>query len=79
MPIVNRIAEFHDEITAWRRDLHAHPETAFAERRTADMVAGKLADFLILDRDYLSIPVDEIRAIRPLMTVVGGRVVYARE
>ncbi len=45
MPIVNRIAEFHDEITAWRRDLHAHPETAFEERRTADLVAGKLAEW----------------------------------
>ena len=45
MPIVNRIAEFHDEITAWRRDLHAHPETAFEERRTSDLVAGKLAEW----------------------------------
>ena len=39
MPIVNRIAEFHDEMTAWRRDIHAHPETAFEEVRTADLVA----------------------------------------
>ncbi len=45
MPIVNRIAEFHDDMTAWRRDLHAHPETAFEERRTSDFVAGKLAEF----------------------------------
>ena len=45
MPIVNRIAEFHDEMTAWRRALHAHPETAFEEFRTADFVAGKLAEF----------------------------------
>ena len=26
MPIVNRVADLHDEITAWRRDMHAHPE-----------------------------------------------------
>ena len=45
MPIINRIADFHDEMTAWRRDLHAHPETAFEEVRTSDFVAGKLAEF----------------------------------
>jgi amidohydrolase len=45
MPIINRIAEFHDEMTAWRRDIHAHPETAFEEQRTSDIVAGKLAEW----------------------------------
>ena len=45
MPIINRIADFHDEMTVWRRDLHAHPETAFEEFRTSDFVAGKLAEF----------------------------------
>ncbi len=51
MPIINRIAAFHDEMTAWRRDLHAHPETAFQEHRTADYVAAKLSEFGIpIDR-----------------------------
>src|SRR5690606_8545784 len=51
MPIINRIAEFHDEMTAWRRRIHAHPETAFEEHQTADFVAGKLAEFGIeIDR-----------------------------
>jgi amidohydrolase len=45
MPIINRIAAFHDEMTAWRRDIHAHPETAFEEHRTADQVAKKLEAF----------------------------------
>ncbi len=45
MPIINRIAGFHDDMTAWRRDIHAHPETAFEEHRTADFVAKKLAEF----------------------------------
>ena len=45
MPIVNRIAAFHDDMVAWRRDLHAHPETAFEEQRTSDFVAGKLAEW----------------------------------
>jgi len=45
MPILNRIAEFHDEITAWRRDLHAHPEVLFDVHRTAGIVAEKLREF----------------------------------
>jgi hippurate hydrolase len=45
MPIVNRIAEFHPEITAWRRDLHAHPELLYDVHRTAASVAEKLKAF----------------------------------
>ena len=45
MAINNRIADFQAELTAWRRDIHAHPETAFEERRTAALVAEKLASF----------------------------------
>ena len=44
MPIVNRIAEFHTDMTAWRRDIHAHPEIAFEERRTAEVIAAKLVE-----------------------------------
>jgi hippurate hydrolase len=45
MPVVRRVAQYHDEMSAWRRDLHAHPELGFEERRTADIVAGLLARF----------------------------------
>src|SRR5208283_2355693 len=45
MEIIERIARFHDELTNWRRDIHAHPELGFEERRTADLVAAKLAEF----------------------------------
>ena len=45
MPIINRIAEFHDDMQQWRRDIHAHPETAFEEQRTAAIVAEKLESF----------------------------------
>jgi amidohydrolase len=45
MAMIGRIAEFHTELTAWRHDLHAHPELGFEERRTADFVARKLAGF----------------------------------
>ncbi len=43
MPTRNRIAEFSDDMKAWRRDIHKHPELAFEEQRTSDLVADKLA------------------------------------
>jgi hippurate hydrolase len=45
MPIVNRVAEFHPEITEWRRDLHRHPELMYDVQRTAASVAEKLKSF----------------------------------
>jgi amidohydrolase len=45
MPIVNRIADFHGEITAWRRDIHAHPEILYDVHRTAATVASQLTAF----------------------------------
>ena len=45
MPIINRIAEFHADMTAWRRDIHAHPELGYEEHRTSDIVAAKLAEW----------------------------------
>jgi hippurate hydrolase len=45
MPIVNRIADLHGEITAWRHDLHAHPELMYDVHRTAATVAEKLKAF----------------------------------
>jgi amidohydrolase len=45
MPITNRIADFHADLTAWRKDLHAYPELGFEEHRTSGIVAAKLAEF----------------------------------
>src|SRR6204780_1235549 len=45
MPVKNRIAEMHDEIAAWRRDFHEHPELLYDTRRTAAIVAAKLREF----------------------------------
>jgi predicted amidohydrolase YtcJ len=38
---------------------------------------GKLADLVVLDRDYLTVPEEEIKDITAVMTIVGGRIVYA--
>src|SRR3954451_25094680 len=42
MPNIDRIDNFADELTAIRRDLHAHPEIGFEEVRTSGIVAEKL-------------------------------------
>ena len=45
MNIIERLREGTPEISKWRQDIHAHPETAFEEVRTSDLVADKLESF----------------------------------
>ena len=45
MPVLNTIADRHDDMTAWRRTLHANPELGFQEHFTADFIAKKLESF----------------------------------
>jgi hippurate hydrolase len=45
MPIVPRSLELQGELTRIRRDIHAHPELAYEEHRTSDMVAAKLTEW----------------------------------
>ena len=45
MPVKNRFAELLPEITAWRRDIHAHPELQFDTHRTSALVAQKMTEF----------------------------------
>ncbi|MFA5817530.1 MAG: amidohydrolase, partial [Bacteroidales bacterium] len=52
---------------------------SFDEHRKGTLEPGKLADFIILDRDIFSIPPETIRDARVMMTVVGGKVVYNSE
>jgi hippurate hydrolase len=47
MPIINRIAEFQDDMTKWRRHFHANPELSYQERETAKFVAEKLRSYAI--------------------------------
>jgi predicted amidohydrolase YtcJ len=48
----------------------------FDEKTRGSIEAGKLADLVVIDRDYLTCPEDEIRSIQPVMTITGGRVVH---
>ena len=48
----------------------------FQENNLGSIQAGRLADLVVLDRDYLTIPADQIKDIAPVMTMIGGRVVY---
>lgn len=53
--------------------------TMFWEDKIGSIEKGKLADLAVLDRDILTVPNDEIKDIRVLMTMLGGTVVYEEE
>ena len=50
---------------------------SFEEDTRGALKAGQLADLAVLDRDYLSVPVEQIGRTVSLLTMVGGRIVYA--
>ena len=49
----------------------------FDEHEQGSLEKGKLADLAVLDRDYLTVPIDDIANIQSVLTMVGGKVVYA--
>ncbi len=51
----------------------------FAEKERGTLERGKLADAVVIDRDYLTCAEDEIRTIQPLMTIVGGKIVFDKK
>ncbi len=48
----------------------------FQEGNLGSLQKGKYADLLVLDRDYLTVPADQIKDLKPLLTMVGGKIVY---
>ncbi len=50
----------------------------FEEKQKGSLEKGKLADFIVLDRDILTFPVDEVKSIQVEQTYLGGKLVYQR-
>ena len=75
MAIINRIGDFQDEMTAWRRDLHAHPELGFEEVRTAALVAEKLRAFGL---DEVHTGIAKTGVVGVLRAGAGGRAIGLR-
>jgi predicted amidohydrolase YtcJ len=69
-----------DEVITREEALIAHTRSnaylLFMENDIGTLEAGKYADLVVLDRDYLEIPVDDVRNIQPLLTMVAGEIVH---
>jgi hypothetical protein len=50
---------------------------SFDENKRGSLEPGKLADLAVLTKDYVTVPADEIGSIESLLTMVGGKIVYA--
>ena len=59
-----RIATYNNAFATWE------------EKVKGSIEPGKLADFVVLSADFMTIPEDEIHRLRPMATYVGGRKVY---
>jgi predicted amidohydrolase YtcJ len=51
----------------------------FDDDRRGTLEPGRLADLAVLDKDYLTVPADELGSLTSLLTMVGGKIVYAAE
>src|SRR5438445_13095914 len=71
---VNRQTISREEALIAHTRSNAH--ILFQEGNLGSLAPGKYADLLVLDRDYLTVAVSQIKAIKPLLTMVGGKVVY---
>ena len=59
--------------TSWAAEYVTKPD------ELGSLEVGRFADLLVIDRDYFTIPVDDILKIRPLMTMVGGKMIVLQE
>lgn len=71
---VNRQSITREEALIAHTRSNAH--ILFQESQIGSLAPGKYADLLVLDQDYFTVSADRIKDIKPVMTMVGGRVVY---
>ena len=50
----------------------------FEEKQKGSLEAGKFADFIVIDRDVLTIPPDQLKDVQVLQTWVGGEMIYEK-
>ena len=65
-----------DRVTVLRGATTWAAQNLLREKDLGSLEAGKLADFIVIDKDYFTIPVREIHSIQNLITAVGGKIVY---
>jgi predicted amidohydrolase YtcJ len=73
LKVIRQTIDREDALIAYTRK---NAYFVFHENDLGSIQAGKLADLVVLDRDYLTVPAEQIKDIKPVMTVVGGKVVY---
>lgn len=67
-----------DRMTLMKMSTSWPSEYVLREKEIGTLEAGKLADLLVLNKDYFTVPEEEIPTIYPLMTVVGGKIIVLR-
>ncbi len=50
----------------------------FDDGKKGSIEPGKLADLVVIDRDYMTCPEDQIKAVEPVATIIGGKIVWER-
>ena len=65
-----------DKITLMKAATIWSAEQLLNEKNIGSLEPGKLADFIILNKDYFDVPNDQIHTVKPLLTSLGGKTVY---
>ena len=75
LKVIRQTIDREDALIAYTRK---NAYFVFQENNLGSIQPGKLADLVVLDRDYLTVPADQIKDLKPVMTVVGGKIVRRR-
>ena len=68
--------EAMDRVTLLKAATIWGAEQLLNDKNIGSLEAGKLADFIVIDKDYFTIPEDQLHTVRTLLTAVGGKTVY---